>query len=468
MRGPPIEYLSSPFPETIGAQLSAPPFTEITRREVVRLAWPVVIASSSVPLLGIADTAVLGNTGTVAELGAIALGALVFSFVYWSFGFLRMGTTGFTAQASGALDTAEVRATLGRALLLALGISFGLVVLQRPIIHAALALFGAGPEVEDLTRAYFDLRIWGAPASLATFAVLGTFVGLGRMRHLLATQVALNGLNIVLDVVLGGVLGFGIQGIAIGTAIAEWSTLGLALWLAIRVLSAERRDEEEFWPRERIFDTERARRTISANADIMVRTLFLLLGFAWFTNKGASFGDEVLAANHILLQLISLSAYLLDGYAHATETFVGRAFGAGDRKTFDRAIRASTELSAVSALGLAVLVALLGPLAIAGLTDLDPVRAVAETYLPLTATYVLVSFAAFQLDGIFIGATGTREMRNASVVSCLAFIAGSLPAIAVWMNVGLWVSFIGYVVLRALVLGSYLGRLRHRVSMVNP
>jgi MATE family multidrug resistance protein len=384
----------------------------------------------------------------------------VFSFVYWSFGFLRMGTTGFTAQASGAGDTAEVRATLARALLLGLGISIGLVVLQRPIVLLALALFEAGPEVESLTRAYFDLRIWGAPASLATFAVLGSFVGLGRMRYLLLTQLTLNGLNIVLDVVLGGVMGLGIRGIAMGTVIAEWSTLGLAIWMAIHVLRKERRDEEPFWPKARILDRERARRTIGANADIMVRTLFLLLGFAWFTKQGASFGDEVLAANHILLQLVTLSAYLLDGYAHATETFVGRAFGAGDRTTFDRAIRASTELSAVSAVGLAILVALLGPFAIAGLTDLDPVRAVAETYLPLTATYVLVSFAAFQLDGIFIGATGTREMRNASVVSCLAFIAGSLPLIRLWDNLGLWVAFIGYVVVRAIALGASLPNVR--------
>lgn len=436
----------------------------VTRRAVVRLAWPVVIASSSVPLLGIVDTTVLGNTGTVAELGAIALGALIFNFVYWSFGFLRMGTTGFTAQASGAGDTAEVRATLGRALLLAFGIGAALVVLQRPIIELALALFGAGPEVERLTRAYFDLRIWGAPASLATFAVLGSLVGLGRMRHLLVTQLTLNVLNMALDVWLAGVLGYGIQGIAIGTAVAEWSTLGLAIWLALRVLSEERRDDEAFWPVDLIFDPERARRAIGANLDIMIRTLFLLLGFAWFTNQGASFGDDVLAANHVLLQLVSLSAYLLDGYAHATETFVGRALGARSPDAFDRAVRASTQLSAVTAVTLAALVLIAGPTAIAGLTDLDAVRSVALAYLPPTAIYVLLSFAAFQLDGIFIGATGTGEMRNASVISCLVFIVGSIPLIASWGNLGLWVAFVGYVVARAILLGAYFPRLRRSVA----
>lgn len=456
-----------PHPDTSGAPLRHKHPTDVTRRAVLRLAWPVVIASSSVPLLGIADTAVLGNTGTVAELGAIAVGALVFNFVYWSFGFLRMGTTGFTAQASGAGDSAEVRATLGRALGLAVGISLTLLILQRPIIHLALGLFGAGPEVEGLTRVYFDLRIWGAPASLATFAVLGTFVGLGRMRHMLVTQLALNGLNIILDVVLGGIMGLGIRGIAIGTVIAEWVTLGLAIWLAVRVLAQDHGDDEAFWPRKRIFDRERARHTLEANADIMIRTLFLLLGFAWFTNQGAAFGDDTLAANHVLLQLISLSAYLLDGYAHATETFVGRAFGAGDLSTFDRVIRTSTELSAGSAVGLAALVAFIGPAAITGLTDLEPVRDLAEAYLPLTATYVLVSFAAFQLDGIFIGATGTRDMRNASVLSCLFFIGTSFPLIDLWGNLGLWMAFVGYVIIRAIVLGSRLPRLRSELCPEN-
>lgn len=426
----------------------------------------MVLANSAVPLLGLTDTAVLGNTGTVAELGAIALGAIVFNFVYWSFGFLRMGTTGFTAQAAGAGDSAELRATLGRALLLAVTIGVTLIVLQRPIIRLALLLLGGGEEVEALTRVYFDLRIWGAPASLATFAVLGTFVGLGRMRHLLLTQLVLNGLNIVLDVVLGGVLGWGIQGIAIGTVVAEWSTLGFAIWLAVRVLRAERRDDEAFWPRDRILDRARARSTLSANADIMVRTLFLLLGFAWFTNQGAGFGAETLAANHILLQLVSLSAYLLDGYAHATETFVGRAVGARDTRAFDRAVRSSTELAAVSAVMLGALVLAGGPIAIALLTDLPAVRGIATEYVSLAAVYVLLSFAAFQLDGIFIGATGTRDMRNASLASCAWFILTSIPAMDAWGNTGLWIAFVGYVVARAVALGLRFPRLRRGTAGV--
>ena len=434
------------------------------RREILKLAWPIVLANSAVPLLGIADTAVIGNTGSVEELGAIALGALVFSFVYWSFGFLRMGTTGFTAQASGAGDEAEVRATLGRALLLGAGIGVSLVILQAPIAWTALNLLGATSEVESLTRAYFDVRIWGAPASLGTFAILGTLVGLGRTGDVLKTQILLNGLNIVLDVTFAGPLGMGVRGIALGTALSEWVTLAYGLLLVRAVLRERHADAEPFWPRERILDRVKARRTLGANADIMIRTLFLLLGFAWFTNLGAGFGAETLAANHVLLQLVSMSAYLLDGYAHATEILVGRAVGARDVGTFDRAVRAASTLAAWSAIGLAATVLVLGGPATRALTDLEPVRAVAQRFLPLTALYVSVSFAAFQLDGIFIGATGTREMRNASILSCTAFIVASIALSARWANLGLWIAFVLYVAIRALALGAWYPRLRRSVG----
>lgn len=435
-----------------------------TRSRVLRLAWPIVLANAAVPMLGLVDTAVIGNTGTVVGLGAIALGALVFSFVYWSFGFLRMGTTGFTAQASGAGDEPEVRATLARALLLGGGIGVLLVALQQPILWISLRLLGASAEVETMTRAYFNLRIWGAPASLATFAVLGCFVGLGRTRQVLALQLVLNGLNATLDVLFAGGLGWGVRGIALGTAIAEWSTLFVALALARAILRRGHHDAEAFWPWERILDPAKAARTLRANADILVRTLFLLLGFAWFTNKGAQFGNTTLAANHVLLQLLAMSAYLLDGYAHATEILVGRAIGRGQGRLFDAAVRAATELAGLSALVLAALVFAGGDAAIRLLTDLEGVRATAGAFLPYAAVYVLVSFAAFQLDGIFIGATRTRDMRNASLLSFATFLLASLALVPRAGNRGLWTAFILYVVVRALTLAAGYPALRRSLG----
>ena len=431
-----------------------------TRADVLRVAWPIVLANSAIPLLGLADTAVIGNTGTVAELGAIALGALVFNFVYWSFAFLRMGTTGFVAQADGAGDEVEVRSALGRALVLAAVIGVVLVLLQRPIEWVALGLLGGTAEVESIASSYFFIRIWGAPAALGTFAVLGTFIGLGKSGRLLQTQIFLNGLNIALDVVFAGVLGWGVEGIALGTTIAEWATLVVALVLVRRTLRARREDAEPFFLWSQILRRDKLARTLSANADIMVRTLFLLFGFAWFTNRGARFGDEVLAANHVLLQLVTASAYFLDGYAHATESLLGRAIGSRQREAFDSAVRCSTQLAAVTAVVLTAIVLLGGRFVIAWLTDLEVVRRLASSWLPYSASYVLVSFAAFQLDGIFIGATRTRDMRNTAGVSLLVFLLVSWPLVAIAGNRGLWIAFVVYVIVRAVTLAARFPALR--------
>ena len=435
---------------------------------MLRLSWPIIVANSAVPLLGIADTAIIGNTGTSADLGAIALGVLVFNLLYWSFGFLRMATTGFTAQASGAGDELEIRATLGRALLLAAGIGCLLVLLQGPVAWTASALLSASAETEELMRSYLAVRILGAPASLAVFALTGTLVGLGRTDQLLKTQLFLNGLNILLDILLAGVFGLGVRGIAIGTAIAEWMTVVFAFRLVRTILRRRKGTEGPFWPWDRIREPNRLVQALGANANIMVRTLFLQAGFAWFTNLGATLGDDVLAANHILLQLVATSGYLLDGYAHATEILVGRAVGSGEVAAFDRDARAAAELAGLSAGLLAAALLVLGPLVVVGLTDLEPVRENAVRFLPLASAYVAVSFPAFQLDGIFIGATGTREMRNASALSFLLFLAASLLLTNKLGNLGLWTAFVLFVLARAATLALGYRRLRRSVGGTQP
>lgn len=431
-----------------------------SRRRILRLAWPIVLANCAVPLLGLVDTAVIGNTGSVQGLGAIALGTLVFSFVYWTFGFLRMGTTGFTAQAAGAGDEPEVRASVARALLTAGALGMAIILLQVPIARMATALLSASAEIERVTGAYILIRAWGAPATLAIFAVSGLLIGLGRSRGLLAVHLVLNGLNIALDLLFAGVLGWGVRGIALGTAIAEWVTLGFALLLVSRLLRRRHRDDEAFWPLPRIRDRARLISTLRANADIMIRTLFLLSGFAWFTNQGARYGDTLLATNHILLQLIAFSAFFLDGFAFVTESLVGGAVGTGGRAAFDRAVRRSTELAAATAVLLAGSIALFGDAAIALLTDLPATRDAASTYLPFAAVYVALSFPAFQLDGVFIGATRTRDMRNASILSVAVFLVAWWPLATAYGNRGLWASFIVYVVARAVALLRRLPALR--------
>ncbi|MEM1155562.1 MAG: MATE family efflux transporter [Pseudomonadota bacterium] len=431
----------------------------MSHAQIWRRAWPIILANAAVPLLGLADTAVIGNLGDIAQLGAIALGAMIFSFIYWSFGFLRMGTTGFTAQAMGAADEPEVRATLGRALAIGSLLGLGLVLLQLPLVHFALLFLEGSADVESITRDYCLIRIWGAPATLCIFALLGTLIGLGKSRQLLMVQLFLNGLNIVLDVLFAGVFGWGAEGIALGTVLAEWFTLLFAISLVLRLLRARDHTDGPFWPRARIFDVKKMLRMLSANTDILLRTLMLLFCFAWFINQSAIYGDAVLGANHILLQLISFSAFFLDGYAFVVESLVGTALGAKREQDLRIAVRRSSELALFTAVVLALLILLFGDLAISALTNISEVRVAAVEALGWAALYVLLSAAAFQLDGIFIGATQTREMRNASFLSSAVFVLAwwiFTPSLA--LN-GLWLAFVIYVVVRALFLLMYYPRL---------
>ena len=419
------------------------------------------MANASAPLLGLADTAVIGRTGSVKALGAIALGSLIFSFVYWSFGFLRMTTTGFVAQADGAGEENSVRLCLGRALCLGAAFGIGLLLLQAPIHGVAFWLLDGSAEVEGQAQVYFQYRIWGAPAALATYAITGTLIGLERSRMLLALQVLINGLNIALDVYLAGYLGLGVRGIALGTAVAEWVGLlagGVMLWLLFKDRAPTRLEWKE------LFDTEALRGLFGAQLDILIRTLFLLAGFAWFTNQGARFGDTTLAANHVLLQLVSFSAFVLDGFAFATESLVGRAQGQKDRGLFDRAVRLTWELAIISAVLLSMSVALGGGAAVRALTDLAEVRQASNLFLPYAAVYILLSVGAFQLDGIFIGTTRTKAMRNASIASFAGFLGLSLILTPFYLNQGLWISFVGYVVLRAACLWVQMPALRGAIS----
>ena len=435
----------------------------ISYRYLLQKAWPIILANASVPLLGLVDTAVIGNVGSITDLGAIAFGALIFSFVYWSFGFLRMGTTGFAAQASGAGDEQEVRAVLGRALLIALCLGVVLILIQWPIGLAAFSLLDGSAPVEAVAQEYFDIRIWGAPATLATFALMGLLIGLGKSRTLLIVQLFLNGLNILLDVWFAGILGWGASGIALGTVIAEWTTVLLAGWLVYRTLNERKLLTEVFWPKAKIMDLSALLKTASANLDIMLRTLILVFSFAFFINQSAKFGDTVLASNHILLQLIAFSAFFLDGYAFVVEALVGGAIGAKRSDVFDLAVRRSTVLALITAILLALVIALVGDIAVMLMTDISSVRLAANQLLPFAALYVLFSFAAFQLDGIFIGASFTRQMRDAAALSIVVYLIAWWALSDQHGIQGLWGAMIIYVVARAVALLLFYPSLRRSV-----
>lgn len=428
-------------------------------KKIIRLAFPIILANASAPLLGLADTAAIRQTGVAADLGAVALATLVFSFVYWGFGFLRMGTTGFIAQAHGAKDSEEVLAVLYRSVLLGLGIGILLILLQFFIGSLAVWLMSASEEVKELVKEYFYIRIWGAPATLITYSLLGALIGLGWTRELLWIQLTLNGLNIVLNISFVVGLAMGIKGIALGTLIAEWVTLFLAWYLLTKKLKLIHPWQrlKELW--NRIINRTKIIAIFKVNADIMIRTFALLSGFAWFANQGAIFGDTILAANHVLLQFVSMSAFFLDGFAHVSEMLSGKAIGAKDKLSFIKQIKDSTQIAGVTAVLLGSGIILFAPAVINLITKDPQVQFIAEQHAVYAGIYILFSFVAFQLDGVFIGATRSKEMRNTSIISLLVLIGVGTLLTQYYGNVGLWISFIIYVIARGLSLGLYMPKL---------
>lgn len=437
--------------------------SRLSYSELFRLALPIILANAAVPLLGLIDTAVIGQTGSAADLGAIALAALIFSFVYWGFGFLRMGTTGFVAQALGAKDKQELHALLFRTLLLGLSIGIVLILLQIPIEQTATYLLKASNDVNARVRDYFYIRIWGAPATLMTFALLGILIGMGWTQQLLWVQLLLNGLNLILNVIFVVGMDLGVAGIALGTVLAEWVAWLFALWLVIQKMEISHPQQRLWQLRQRIFDRIRLVALFRVNSDIMIRTLALITGFAWFAKQGAQFGDHTLAANHILLQFVSLSAFFLDGYANVAEMLVGKAYGQRNQKQFELAIQRSSILAAATACCLALLIFLFGNHFIPWLTKDPVVQQVASEHVFLAALYIACSFAAFQLDGIFIGVTYSQAMRNSTLVALACLIGLGTWWIIPYGNTGLWSAFIVYVVVRAVVLGFYYPRIWSRL-----
>ena len=424
----------------------------LSYRGLISKAWPLVLANASVPLLGLVDTAVIGNTGTTIDLGAIAFGSLIFGFVYWTFGFLRMGTTGFIAQAYGANNQLEIRAILGRGFVMALVLGLSLLLSQQLIGTVSFSLLEGSSQVESVAAEYFFIRIWGAPATLCLFVVMGVWVGLGESRELLRLQLLLNGLNIVLDVLFAGVFGWGAQGIAVGTLIAELVCTSYGVWRLLQFLGFSR---TAFWPWEQILSGAELKRSIAANTDIMIRTLLLVYAFALFTNRAAIYGDVSLAATHVLMQIVAFTAFFLDGYAYVAESLVGRAIGAKDRLFFNIAVVRTTVLAAVTALVLAAVVWLCGDFFIYWLTDIEEVQEQAVLMIWAVSAYVLLSFPAFQLDGIFIGASATKAMRDASVLSLLVYLVCVYGAPADWGLGALWGAMVIFVIARALALLVY-------------
>ena len=409
----------------------------MSHRRVLKIALPIVLANITVPILGVVDTGVVGQLGQAAPIGAVGIGAIILSAIYWIFGFLRMGTVGLTSQAQGAGDMAEVSALLSRALLIAAAAGIGLIAFQVPVFWAAFQLAPASAEVEGMARSYMAIRIMSAPAAIALYAITGWLIAKERTSAVLVLQLWINLLNIVLDFwfVLG--LDWGVEGVATATFLAEWSGLVLGLWLC-----RSWRDHPAHKERARLFDRVRLRHMASVNSDILIRSVLLQAIFVSFLFLGSDLGDVPLAANQILLQFMHVTAFGLDGFAFAAEVFVGQAMGARNRAALRRGALLSSAwgVAVVTLLGMAF--ALAGPTIIDMMATDPAVRAEARTYLPYMVAVPFVGVAAWMLDGIFIGATATADMRNMMAVSAAIYAVFVIVLTPSLGNHGLWIAML--------------------------
>ncbi|GAB3626557.1 MATE family efflux transporter [Pandoraea terrae] len=423
-------------------------------RQLLRLAIPIVLANLTQPLLSAVDTAVAGHLPGPAYLGGVALGGLFFNLVFWGFSFLRMGTTGLAAQAFGANDAVRLRDTLWRALALAGVIGAVLVLARAPLIALALDWLGGSADVRRLATQYCEIRIFAAPLALANYVVLGYLLACQRVRRGLFVQVFINVVNMIAVLAFVRVLGWGVSGIAAATALADTLGFMFGAWL----LWAARTPHLPPPRLSALLARAALWRLFRLNLDIFLRTLFLQLAFAWFARVGARLGDLTLAANALLLNFQTFMAYGIDGFAHAAEALVGAYIGARQRAPLLRAIRLSTGWAFGCALGFAVVYALCGPAIIDTLTDQPALREAARRFLPWAIVSPLVAVWCFQLDGVFIGATRTRELLSSSLIALIVF-AALLPWVQdAWGNHGLWAALMVFMAVRGVVLGVLLPR----------
>jgi len=410
----------------------------VTHRRVIAIAAPIVLSNATVPLAGIVDTGVIGQLGSATAIGAVALGSLILTSVYWLFGFLRMGTVGLTSQALGAANRTEADAILSRAMMIGLGGGLGFVILQAPFFALAFWATQGSAEVEALARDYMAVRVWSAPAIIGMYGVTGWLIAHERTGGVLAMQLVTNLLNMALSALFVLGFGWGVEGVAWATFIAEWAGLATGVWLCRAALA---RPGWRDWPR--VFDRVRLLRMARVNTDIFLRTLMLEAIFVSFTIVfSAEQGDVALAANQVLLQFLLFTAFALDGFAFAAEALVGAALGARQRARLTRAALLTSAWGAATVALLALMFALLGGAIIDLLTTAEDVRAEARVYLVWMVAAPVVGCAAWMFDGIFIGATRTREMRDMMAVSLGVYILAALVLVPVLANHGLWLALL--------------------------
>jgi multidrug resistance protein, MATE family len=421
-------------------------------RKILRLAIPNIISNLSVPLLSTVDTAIVGRLDHVYYLGAIAVGGMIFNIIYWGFGFLRMGTTGLTAQAFGGGNRSEEASVLGRAMLVALTGSVLVILFQVPIIDLCFRIIDSSAEVEEFARVYFMVRIWAAPATLSLYALQGWFLGMQNARYPMILTIFVNLVNIGCTLFFVYGLGMTVEGVALGTVCAQYSGLVLGLILFRRRYGSVAKS----FSMTAIRQVDELKRFFLVNRDIFIRTLCLIFAFSFFTAKSAEAGDEILAVNTILLQLWHILAYGVDGFAFAAESLVGRYTGAKDRKNLRLAIRYNLYWGLGIGLAVSVAYFALQEQILFIFTDKEEVIALAMAYFIWTVFAPLINSFCFIWDGVFIGATATAPMRDSMIMaSFLVYLPVYYLTVPHIGNHSLWLAMTAFMVARGIALLWY-------------
>jgi MATE family multidrug resistance protein len=425
-------------------------------KRILHLAVPNIISNITVPLLSMVDISLVGHLETNSKLhiGAISLGTMIFNFIYWGFSFLRMGTSGFTAQAYGKGDNRESMLTLSRAVAVALGGALLLIALQGPIARLGFLLLEGSPEVERLARQYYFIRIWAAPATIGLYALTGWFIGMQNARIPMFLAIVVNLLNIGFNVLLIRYFGMDSDGVALGTVIAQYCGLILGVFLFLRY----HRSLLVYWSYRAMMELKALRLFFSVNKDIFIRTICLIFVMSFFTAQSANIGNTVLAVNSVLLQFFMFFSFVMDGFAYAAEALTGRFIGEGSRGRLKQTVNLLFRWGIGFALLFTTVYVLLDDQILGLLTNNQEVLGSSNQYIYWVYSIPLLTFAAFLWDGIYIGATASQGMRNAMLLSTLViFIPAYYLLIGPMGNQGLWLAFMLFQASRG-VIQTFLSR----------
>ena len=423
---------------------------------ILKLSIPIFFANLAIPMVGIIDTALMGNLGSLSYLSATSVAANLFSMIFWSFGFLRMGTVGMVSQANGRNDYSEILNIVIRNLLFVLAISITIILLQNLILSLSLKIFDLSEATRNLYEQYFKIRVYSAPGELTLYIITGLFVGLQKTKTSSLAVGFFSILNILLSIVLVTKFDLNIKGVAYGTLFSALITSIIFLIYMFWYLSKYTKITINF---AQIFNLKKIKNIFNINLNIFIRTILLTFSFLWFTYLGTQIGEDYVAANAILINLVFLSAFILDAYAFSTEGIVGYSLGKKDLNLFKNIVKNSFILSSISGLIISIIFFFTNNLVINLMSDIDEIRKLSSSYVVWLIILPVISSFCYQFDGIFIGASQTKELRNAMIFSVFSYLLISILLIKFLFNTGIWISLCIFMILRAISLFYYLDKI---------